>query len=329
MRILVAMPDTDLRADFFPEDLRERLASLGTVEYNDLERDLTESELRDRVAGVDVLVTGWGSPQVTSEVVEAAADLDLVAHTGGSVATIASGAVYDAGVAVVSANDVMADHTAEHALAATLGHLRSVPAFDASMHRGEWADEATDVRTLHGKTVGLVGLGTVGRKLLAHLAPFDVSVGVYDPYIEASELADYPFADLVDLETALDSEVVSVHAARTPETVGMLDAEALARVPDGALFVNTARAELVVESALLDELRSERFSAVLDVYHEEPLPADHELREFDHVLLTPHVGGSQIRPPLTAAVVDDIERFAAGEDLEHAVPREQWGTMTR
>ena len=88
----------------------------------------------------------------------------------------------------------------------------------------------------------------------------------------------------------------------------MLGTDELAVIPDGALFVNTARAELVDETALLAELREGRFSAVLDVYHEEPLPADHELRSLDNVLLTPHVGGSQIRPALAASVLDDVER---------------------
>jgi len=109
----------------------------------------------------------------------------------------------------------------------------------------------------------------------------------------------------------------------------MVDAERLSRLPDGALLVNTARAEIVEEEALLTELRSGRIAAALDVYHEEPLPADHELRGLENVLATPHVGGSAIRPPLTDAVLDDIERWRDGDPLEHRVPREQWATMTR
>jgi len=329
MRIFVAMPDTEMRAEFFPPRLRERLAGLGAVSYNDTARNLSEAELAERLDGVDVLVTGWGSPQVTADVVDAAADLEIVAHTGGSVAEIASEAVYDAGVAVVSGNDVMADYTAEHTLAAILGHLRAIPAFDASMHRGAWTGGETDVRTLHGTSVGLVGLGTVGRTLLDHFRSFGVDAAVYDPYVDPEALAGYPFADLGGLDAALGSEIVSVHAARTPETVGLLGADELARVPDDAVVVNTARAEIVDEAALLAELRSGRISGVFDVYHEEPLPAAHELRDMDNALLTPHVGGSQIRPPLTEAVVGDVERFVAGETLEHEIPREQWATMTR
>ncbi|ADB62729.1 D-isomer specific 2-hydroxyacid dehydrogenase NAD-binding protein (plasmid) [Haloterrigena turkmenica DSM 5511] len=329
MKIFVTLPDGELRDDFFPNEVRHRLESLGSVAWNPSTDDLSEDALRDRIDGVDVLVTGWGSPRVTADVLEAADDLRLIAHTGGSVGTLVSEAVYDAGIPVVSANDVMADHTAEHTLGSILAKLRAVPELEASMKAGEFGADDVDIRTLHGKDVGLVGLGTIGRKLLDHLAPFDVSASIYDPYVNAEALAEYPFATLTDLETALDSAVVSVHAARTDETIGMLDADRLAQIPDGALFVNTARAEIVEEAALVEELRSGRLSGVFDVYHQEPLPADHEFREFDNVLLTPHVGGSQIHSPLTETVIDDIERFQRDQPLEHEIPRRQWQTMTR
>ncbi|NUB93658.1 hydroxyacid dehydrogenase [Haloterrigena sp. SYSU A121-1] len=329
MNVFVTLPDGELRNDFFPTEVRHRLESLSAVSWNPSTDDLSEDALRERIEGVDVLVTGWGSPQVTADVLEAADDLQLIAHTGGSVGPLVSEAVYDAGIRVVSANDVMADYTAEHTFGSIVAKLRAVPELDASMKAGEFGADDVDIRTLYGKDVGLVGLGTIGRKLLDHMASFDVSASIYDPYVDAEELAEYPFATLTDLETALDAEIVSVHAARTEETIGMLDADRLARIPDGALFANTARAEIVDEAALMEELRSGRLSGVFDVYHREPLPADHELRELDNVLLTPHVGGSQIRGPLTEAVIDDIERFERDQPLEHEIPRRQWKTMTR
>jgi phosphoglycerate dehydrogenase-like enzyme len=329
MDILVTVPEGELRETFFPVRLRDRLASLGTVEWTDSTENLTEAELREQIGGVDVLVTGWGSPQVTGHVLAAADNLELVAHTGGSVASLVSGAVYDAGIAVVSANDLMAAFTAEHTLALILADLRAVPDLDRGVGFGEWAGTDTGVRTLFERDVGLVGLGTVGRKLLDLLEPFDVSVSVYDPYVDPSDLADAPRAELTDIGPALDSSVVSVHAARTEETVGMLDADRLAQVPDDALFVNTARADIVEEAALFAAVESGRFRCALDVYHEEPLPPDDEWRQLDGALLTPHVGGSQIRPPLTEAILDDIERFRQGEPLDGVISREQWATMTR
>lgn len=329
MDVLVTIPVGDLRESFFPPRLRSELESLGDVTWNDTTSQFTTEQLRDHVAGVDVLVTGWGSPEVTPDVLEAADDLQLIAHTGGSVQSYVSEAVYDAGITVVSANDVMAKYTAEHAFSLLLSTLRAVPTLAADMAEGGYGADGIEIRSLHDSEVGLIGLGTIGRILLEHLRSFEVEVSVYDPYVEPEDIADVAFASLTDFETALDSEVVSVHAARTPETIGMIDADALATIPDGALFVNTARAELVEEEALMAELRSGRLHGAFDVYHEEPLPADHELRALDNVVLTPHVGGSQIREPLTEAVLADIERFDAGEPVSHGISKDQWRTMTR
>lgn len=326
--ILVTIPEGELRESFFPPRLRKRLEALGEVDWNDGE-ELSEASLCERIAGVDACVTGWGSPQVTEEVVERADSLSLVAHTGGSVATIASEAVYDADIAVVSANDPMAEFVAEHVVGAMLSARRRIHTFDAAMKAGE-ETESIPVESLLGADIGLVGLGSIGRYLLEHLRSFDVSATVYDPYLAEDALDNYAFADRAALGTVLSgSDIVSIHASRTPETVGMLDEERLAQLDDGAVLVNTARAELVVEEALLAELRSGRISAVLDVFYEEPLPEDHELRDLENVLLTPHVGGSRTRPPLTEAVLGDVERFLAGEPLEHEIPREQWELMTR
>lgn len=304
MNVLVAMPDDETRADFFPPRLQERIESLGTVTWNNSTENYTESELEEQIQGIDVLVTGWASPQVTEEVLSTTDTLQLIAHTGGSIADYVSASVYEAGIPVVSANDVMADHTAEQTISALLAKQRAIPELVASMSRGEWNPGGPDIQTLHNTTIGLIGLGAIGRRMLDHLTPFDPTVKVFDPYIDESAIADVPFATLTDMDEALDSEIVSIHAARTPETIGMIGVEQLARIPDGGVLVNTARAEIVVEDALLSELQSGRLSAILDVYHEEPLPTESPLRDLNNVQLTPHVGSSQIRPPLTKAVIN-------------------------
>lgn len=330
MNVLVTMPADRIREDFFPPETRDRLESVCDVTWNESTDQFDQNDLRERIPGVNVCITGWGSPQLEENVLSSAPDLQLLAHTGGSVATIASEAVYDRGIPVVSANDVMARFVAEHVLGAILTRLRCLADLDEAMHRGPVDPDSYPIETLYGAEIGLVGLGAIGRYLLEHLRPFDVTVRVYDPYVGDEVFEAYDFVERTDLETALSaSEIVSVHAARTPETIGMLDAERLASIPDGALFVNTARAELVVEEALLDELESGRISAILDVFHEEPLPPEHDLRDLENVLLTPHVGGSQTRQPLTEAVIDDLERLQAGEPLEHEIPRAQWELMTR
>jgi phosphoglycerate dehydrogenase-like enzyme len=330
MDILVTMPAGEQRSSFFPPELQRALEALGDVDWNGSEEQFTPEELGERIDGVDVCVTGWGVPQFTEAVLASADDLELVAHTGGSVARVASDALYDRGIEISSANHVMARHVAELVVGEVVCSLRNVFDLDRSMHDGEWSRFIETTDTLYDASVGLVGLGTIGEYLLDHLAPFHPDVRVYDPYLDEKRVAEYDFVELTDLESTLrGADIVSLHASRTPETIGMIGAEELAQLPDGCLFVNTARAELTEEDALVDELRSGRLSACLDVYHEEPLPADHELRSLDNVVLTPHVGGSTIRPPCAAAMIEEIERFAGGEPLAHSISRDQFELMTR
>jgi len=327
LSVLVTLP-TDLREDFFTEETSRRLESLADVDWNRSDDQLSPGALADRLPGADAVVTGWGTAEFTPEVLADADDLELLAHTGGSVATYASDALYDRGVTVCSANRPMARFVAELTLAHVLGSQRALVGAHESMREGEY-EHVRPGRTLLDRTVGLVGLGTVGRYLLPLLEPFDVSVRLYDPYVPPVDVAEYDFVEKATLETALDSEVVSIHASRTPETVGMITAGELAAIPDGALLVNTARAELVDRQALHEELSSGRIRAALDVYHDEPLPADSPLRGLENVQLTPHLGGHGPHEVFAATMVDEIERYFEGGALQHEIPREQADLMTR
>lgn len=327
-RILVTMPPA-LRADFFAPDQRQRLESLGDVVYRDDDTNMNEAELIEAIPGATIAITGWGSPTFTADVMTVADDLELLAHSAGSVASYVSEALYDGGVTVCSANRPMARFTAE----LTLGHVISAQRHVAETHRGmREGGYDTDVEghSLVGADVGIVGLGTVARYLLRMLAPFGVSARVYDPYVSAAELTEYAFVEKASLEEVLgDSDVVSIHAARTPETIGMIGAEELVRIPDDALLVNTARAAIIDEEALIDELETGRIRAAFDVYHQEPLADDHPLRTLENVQLTPHRGGHGPHEVFGETILDEIERFQAGRTLQHEIPREQAELMTR
>jgi phosphoglycerate dehydrogenase-like enzyme len=331
MHVLVTAPDARTDDELYPPAVRERLEALGDVQWNDTGEQFTQAQLRDRLEGVDVCVTGWGCPTLSEDVVAAADSLRLVAHVGGSVAAVASDALYDRGVQVCSANHVMAPFVSEGILTYILGALRSLAYLDSGMKHGEWpSGRKQQSDTLYDATVGFVGLGEVGTNLLPLLEPFDVSVNVYDPYVSESALEAFPFATLTDLESTLSAgDVVSIHAAKTPETYHLLDAEKLALLPDDCLLVNAARGAIVDETSLLDELESGRINAALDVYETEPLPEDHPLREQQNAVLGPHVAGSPSRRQLADAVVTEIERLADGRPVEHAIPRERFEQMTR
>lgn len=327
--ILVTIPEGDTRQTLVPADLRNRLEGLGDVTWNPRARQFSPDELRDRLRGTDVLVTGWGCPTLGGTVLSDADDLQLVVHVGGSVAAYATPELFERDITICSAIRVMGRFVAEGILAYALAALREVPALDAELEAGEWNGDRRRTETLFEKRVGFVGLGTVGRALLDLLDPFGVEVLVYDPYVSATELDEYEHARLADLDATLaESAVVSVHAAKTPETIHMLDADRLARLPDDSLLVNAARGALIDEEALVAELKTGRISAALDVFETEPLPSDSELRSLDNVVLGPHVAGAPTRERMAAAMFEEIERFVADDPLEHTISRQRFELMT-
>lgn len=330
MKVLVTIPDTPQRGVLVPPDVASRLESLGTVEWNGSDEQFTSEELRERLTDVDVCVTGWGSPTLSEEVLDGAESFELLAHVGGSVASIASPAVYDRGITVTSANRAMAAYVAEGILAYALTGLRDTTGMDAAMKNGEWPERLEGSRSLFESDVGFVGLGDVGQELLPLLEPFEPTVRVYDPYADPDDIAAFEFATMTDLDDALEtSDVVSIHASKTPETIHMMDADRLASLPDGCLLVNAARGAIVDEHALVEELESGRIQAALDVFETEPLPESNPLRDLDNVVLGPHVAGGPTGSTLGETVVDEIERFHDGAALQNAVPRERYELMTR
>ena len=331
MHILITAPDNDFYARYFPKALVDRLRGFGRVERNPFSRAFTPQELCERIADADILVTHWGTPKLDEAVLQNAAKLRLVAHAAGSVAGIASEALYDRGIPVLSANPVMAKYVAESVLGYMIAGTHRFLQTDAGLRAGGWDKQAGLQRSLYGARIGLIGLGAVGRKLLDLLAPFGCRVSVYDPYLPADALAKWAFASPCDFDTAMKNPIVSVHASQTPETVHLIDAAALSLLPRGALLINSARASIIEPAALLAALKENRLYAVLDVYEAEGAgKLEKELLELkENTLLQPHAAAVNAGAEMTAAIVDDIGRFARGEAPLLAVSRAQFRLMTK
>jgi phosphoglycerate dehydrogenase-like enzyme len=152
---------------------------------------------------------------------------------------------------------------------------------------------------------------------------------VYDPYLTDAGSHDLGVRRVSLEELFASSDIVSVHAPTIPETEGMIGERHFKSMQDGALFINTARAWIVDQTAMLKELRTGRIRAVLDVFDHEPLPADDPLRDLDNVFLTPHVSGhtTESRARLVEAIAADMERFFAGQPLRLAVAWERLKIM--
>jgi phosphoglycerate dehydrogenase-like enzyme len=218
------------------------------------------------------------------------------------------------GVTLCNARGAHDPAVAEWIIGVIIAQLRTLPTFVEAQRLGKW-DSVTG-ESLAGKTVLIVGYGSIGEALEARLSGFGVLV---------ERIAREPRAGvggLGDLPSALSrTDIVVLLVPVTPDTVGLVDAAFLARMRDHALLVNAARGAIVDTAALLAELKSGRLRAALDVTDPEPLPSGDPLWSAPGLLLTPHIGGAvfEARPRAYAIVREQLVRFAAGQPLKNVI----------
>jgi len=284
----------------------ERLEGIANVEV-DAPGSLDRGEFLRRLPGHDALIVRSGT-RVDREALDRAGDLRVVGRAGVGLDNIDVEACTARGVLVMNTPGANTAATAEHAWALLTALCRRIPAADASVRRGEWVRKQFVGTELRGKTLGIVGLGRVGRRVARIARAFGMEVLVADPYVPP-EVAEESGVDLVDLDGLLaGSDVVTLHVPLTGETRDFLDADRIARMRRGALLVNAARGGLVDEVALVEALRAGRLGgAALDVYAAEP-PAGSPLLELDNVILTPHLGAStrEAQRDVSVQIVDQV-----------------------
>jgi phosphoglycerate dehydrogenase-like enzyme len=206
---------------------------------------------------------------------------------------------------------------AEHAIMLMLSALKHVHALDASVREGGWRGSVGRVHELYGSTVGIVGMGRIGREVAKRLAGWDANLIYYDPLRLESDLEQQLSVTYMDLDQLLRSaDAVTVHVPLNARTRNLIDAESLSLMKPTAVLVNTARGGLVDEEALATSLRDRQLlGAGLDVFSQEPVAADNPLLELHNVLLTPHSAGPtwQSFPRRFANCFANIERVQHGE----------------
>jgi len=232
-------------------------------------------------------------------------------------------AVVDSSITVTSASGVLADQVSEHAIGLAIACTRRLPLFLAQQAAREFVRRPT--RDLTGATVGIVGLGGVGRRLAAVLAPFRVRILATD-WFPVRKPPGVEFLGGPDTlpEVLAAADVLFLCAPLTRHTRGMIDGQALARMKPGAILVNVARGPLVDEVALVDALESGRLdSAALDVTPEEPPAADSPLWRAPRLIITPHVAGQSGRriDAMTEFFCDNLRRYLRGEALRNLVDK--------
>lgn len=334
MKILLSVCNGIIKNKYFSKEIMDRLESVGSVVQNNLDRPWTEAELAEEIKGIDICITHWQSPQITSNVVENADKLKLIAHCAGSVFNIICPEVYEKGIKVSSSNKVMAKAVAEGTLAYMLASLVKIPKYTGITQKGGWKagiSEYGDMKTLHGANVLLIGFGDIARFLYQLLVPFNVKLSVYDPFLKQETMDSYSDINFVsNLNQSIESaDIISVHASRNPGSTHLINKDRIDLIRDDALFVNTARGSIVDEEYLTEVLQSGRINAALDVYEEEPLPVDSPLRNLPNVICMPHVAGSSVVMGYAEAMADEIENFINRRPLEYEISAEKAGMMTR
>ena len=333
----------------FSEGGIERLESLGfDVEFDPIEnRDgrMPVETLKDRLVGVDIFISGFEG--VPAELMDAA-ELQLIAcPRGGPEASVDIEAATERGIPVLYAPgrnaETVADHTMGLLLAATrniarahhrlrMGKDTGEPKADAAAG-GEREDVTWGIGSespyttlrgpeLGGRTLGLVGFSRIGRRVAKRARDgFGMDVIAYDPFVDHVEMEPFDVEKTTDLqELCTHSDVVSLHAAVAPSSRGMFGREEFGAMPNDAYFINTARAALLEDGALVEALEADEIrGAALDVYPEEPIAADNPLLEMDNVVTTPHIASASqdVIDRHSTVTVDDIQALAEGDRPMH------------
>ena len=248
-------------------------------------------KLLEAVADADAILVR-SATTVDAEVLAAAPNLKIIGRAGVGLDNVEIPAATERGVMVVNAPTSNIHSAAEHAVALLMAACRQIPAADRTLREHTWKRSSFNGVELLGKTVGVVGLGRIGQLVAQRLAAFDTHLIAYDPYLPAARAAQLGI-ELVDIDELVSrADIITMHLPKTKETAGLFDAERLARAKDGVVIVNAARGGLIVESALVDALKSGKVrSAALDVFDTEPC-TDSPLFELENTVVTPHLGAS-------------------------------------
>jgi D-3-phosphoglycerate dehydrogenase len=300
-----------------PEALKLLSQVFERIERVELKAGEREEEVIEKVGDADALILGGGGP-VTRRVMEECVNLKIIARHGLGLDNVDLEAATELGIPVTYCRHTGEEASvAEHAVALMLACARRLVEADRAVREGRWGARVELVGLeLRGKTLGVIGLGAIGREV-ARIARngFGMRVVAYDPYAPEEAFREVG-AERVGLEELLrESDFITIHVPLTPETRRMLDAERLKLVKRGAVIVNTARGAVVDERALCEALKEGRIAyAGLDVFEREP-PENSPLLSLPNVVLTPHVAAftREALRRMDLANAEDLVRFFRGE----------------
>jgi D-3-phosphoglycerate dehydrogenase len=287
----------------------------------DVHKGLSQDALEALIVDYDGLIVR-SSVQVTDRVIESGKRLRVIGRAGAGVDNVDIQAASERGIVVMNTPGANTVATAEHTMALLLALCRNVPQAAASLRRGEWERKRFKGIELRSKTMGIVGLGRVGQRVARRCRAFGMDVVCYDPYLSGERAELLKVAQVTLDELFERSDFITLHAALTPDTQGLIGSEALAATKPGVRIINAARGGLIDEEALVEALEDGRVAgAALDVLVDEPPEPSNPLLHMDNVVVTPHLAAStseaqrEVGIQIVGQVIDALE----GSDFRNAV----------
>src|SRR5438093_122226 len=284
------------------------------------ERDGLKGEaLKEAIRAADGIIVR-SQTKITADVLDNPGRLKAVVRAGVGVDNIDVAAATRKGVVVMNTPGGNPFSTAEHTISLLMSLARHIPAADQSVRQGKWERNKFVGTQLRDKTLGVVGLGRVGREVARRAAGLDMKVLGFDPFLAPSAAAQMGIEATHSLDELLPRiDFLTVHTPLTDETRDLIGAAQLAKMPKGARVINCARGGIINEEALVAALQSGHLAgAALDVYVQEPPPADHPLLKLPNVVLTPHLGASTVEAQMSVAreaaqlLIDYLTRGVVG-----------------
>ncbi|MBE9912423.1 2-hydroxyacid dehydrogenase [Paenibacillus donghaensis] len=304
---------------------------------------LSEDELVELASDVDIIITSYDD--ITKRVIDSAPNLKLIACTRATPVNIDVNYAKEKGVKVIYTPGRNSDSTAEHTIALMLSIARKIPMAHKALKEGKFTSDTSEKgeiksglkedvvwgidndspyvvfkgTQLKGKTLGIIGYGSIGRRVGDIASAFGMNILIYDPFVSEIDVNRIG-REKVSLQTLLaQSDFITVHLKATPETKGLFNEAAFKSMKNTAYFINCARAAVVDEEALIHALRTKEIAgAALDVFSKEPIYRDHPfISELDNVVITPHIAGAtnDVLSNHTQMIIQEVRRYLNNEPL--------------
>jgi D-3-phosphoglycerate dehydrogenase len=277
----------------------------------DVNVNLKPEELKKAIGDYNGLIVR-SETKVTAEIIASADKLKVIGRAGTGVDNIHVPSATQRGIVVMNAAGGNSTTTAEHTISLMMSLARKIPQAHGKLKGGKWDKKSFMGTELAGKTLGLIGVGNIGKIVAARAQGLAMKVVAYDPFI-TKEVATRAGIELATLDQVFErADFVTVHTPLTEETRGIIGTAAFARMRDGVRIINCARGGLVDEVALCEAIKSGKVAgAALDVFEQEPVPVDHPLLALDEVIVTPHLGASthEAQESVAVTIAETVANF--------------------